>query len=66
MLAERLLLRPVEAAEALGISRSALYVLLSRGEIESVLIGNSRRVPLSALEDYVKGLRGPVLEGLTK
>jgi len=52
----RLLLTPVEAARALGISRSKLYELLGDGSIESVLIGASRRVPAEALEDYVASL----------
>ncbi len=54
---ERLLLRPEEAAEVLGIGRSKLYVLLAAGEIESVHIGTCRRIPLEALHGYVDRLR---------
>lgn len=54
---ERLLLRPEEAAEVLGIGRSKLYVLLAEGEIESVHIGTCRRIPLEALHGYVDRLR---------
>jgi excisionase family DNA binding protein len=53
----RLLYRPGEAAEALGVSRARLYELLARGEIASVKIGASRRVPAVDLEDYVMRLR---------
>lgn len=38
-----------EAANYLAISRASLYEILSRGEIASVKIGRSRRVPLRAL-----------------
>lgn len=50
----RLLLRVEEAAEALGVSRTTLYVLLRAGEIPVVRIGRSVRVPLTALERYVE------------
>jgi excisionase family DNA binding protein len=57
MTAPKLLLRPEEAAEVLGIGRSKLYELLAVGEVESVRIGKCRRVPLAALDDYVRRLR---------
>ncbi len=50
----RLLLRVEEAAEALAISRTALYVLLRAGEVPAVHIGRSVRIPLGALEAYVE------------
>jgi excisionase family DNA binding protein len=53
----RFLLTPDEAAQALGISRSLLYELLRSGRLESVRIGSCRRVPLSALSDFVDRLR---------
>ena len=56
-MSERLLLKPEEAAEVLGIGRSKLYELLAAGEIESVRIGSSRRVPMKGLHDYVERLR---------
>jgi excisionase family DNA binding protein len=54
---ERLLLRVREAAEALGISRSATYRLIESGELESVRIGHARRIPVDAVADYVGRLR---------
>lgn len=51
-----LLLRPEEAAEALGVSRSRLFELLAAGTIASVHIGRSRRIPRAALDDYVASL----------
>lgn len=54
---EQLLLRPEEAAHALGIGRSAVYDALRTGELESVRIGRSRRIPTEAVERYVERLR---------
>ena len=52
----RLLLTVPEAAEALAISRSKLYELLTAGLVRSVRIDGSRRVPVEALETYVTRL----------
>ena len=45
-----------EAAEALAISRSKLYELIAGGQVRSVRIDGSRRVPVEALETYVATL----------
>jgi excisionase family DNA binding protein len=50
------LLRVQEAAAWLGLSKRTMYELLSRGEIESVQIGRSRRIAFAALERYVERL----------
>jgi excisionase family DNA binding protein len=52
----RLLLTVPEAAEALAISRSKLYQLLSTGAVASIRIDGSRRVPVAALNDYITRL----------
>jgi excisionase family DNA binding protein len=52
----KLLLTVPEAAEALGISRSKLYQLLSAGFIRSIRIDGSRRVPVDALTAYINQL----------
>lgn len=52
-LVERLLYRPAEAAEALGVSRSKMYELMNRGDIPWVLVGHSRRVPVEALRQLI-------------
>lgn len=49
----RLTLRIEEAAESLGISRTALYPLLRSGAIPVVRFGRSVRIPLAELERYV-------------
>jgi len=52
----RVLLRPEEAAAALSISRSVVFQLMRSGELRSVKIGKSRRVPVDAVTEYVAGL----------
>ncbi len=52
---ERLLLTAKEAADALAIGRSK--VLVMSGELESMRIGGSRRVPVEALRNFVNELR---------
>ena len=51
---ERLLLRPGEAAEALGLGRATVYALLLSGELRSVRIGRARRISVAALRDFVE------------
>src|SRR6266545_6833602 len=50
----RLLLRVEEVAEALAVSRSAVYALIRSGEIPSVKIGRSTRVSLEALRRWIR------------
>jgi excisionase family DNA binding protein len=50
---DRLLLPVDEAARRLSIGRSLLYELLAAGEIHSIHVGRLRRVPLSALTEFV-------------
>lgn len=57
MTPDSLLLTPKEAARQLSLARSTMYQLLLTGQVESVLIGRSRRVLLSSLVDYVDRLR---------
>lgn len=60
---DRLLYRPDEAAEVLGIGRSRLYELLASGQMSSVHIGRSRRVPAEALTAYVRDLHEEATPG---
>ena len=46
--------RPVEAAEALRVSRSKTYELMNRGEIPWVRVGRVRRVPVEALQELIR------------
>ena len=48
-----ILVRPEEAARMLRISRTEMFRLLGSGEIRSILIGRRRRIPVTALDEYV-------------
>lgn len=48
-----LLYRPAEAAAAIGVSRSRMYELIASGEIPSVRIGGTLRVPVDGLRRWV-------------
>lgn len=50
---EQLLVRPEEGARAINVSRATFYAMLARGEIPSVTIGRSRRIPAEALRRWV-------------
>jgi excisionase family DNA binding protein len=51
---QKLLVRPSEAAELLGIGRSKVYQLLADGTLPSVRIGKSVRVPVEKLRGWVE------------
>lgn len=48
----RLLLRPEEVGQALGIGRTTVFELMRSGELRSVKIGVSRRIPADAVAEY--------------
>jgi excisionase family DNA binding protein len=50
---DRLLLKPAEAADLIGVGRSKIYALLATGELPSVRVGASVRVPATALRSWV-------------
>jgi excisionase family DNA binding protein len=50
----RILLRPGECAELLGISRSMVYLLVDRGDLPVVRLGKSVRVPIGGLNDVIE------------
>lgn len=57
LLETRLTLRPLEAAQVLGISRAALYRLLHEGEIHSHRVGGKRMIAVKELRRWVDALR---------
>jgi excisionase family DNA binding protein len=57
---DRLLLRPVEAAELLGLSRSSIYGLLAAGELPVVRLGHQVRVPVAELHRWVEEHAGRI------
>ena len=51
---DKILLKPSEAAQILGIGRSLLYELIARKEIPSVRLGRCIRVPSESLQHWLK------------
>jgi excisionase family DNA binding protein len=54
--AKTILLKVEDAAAELQISRTRMYDLIARGEVASVKIGGSRRVPYAELVAYTERL----------
>lgn len=52
----RVMLTVEQAAEALGVGRTTMFALIKSRAVASVLIGRSRRVPLTAIEAYTARL----------
>jgi excisionase family DNA binding protein len=49
----RLLLRPEEGADVIGVSRSQFYELLADGRIRSLKVGRLRRIPVAEIERFI-------------
>jgi excisionase family DNA binding protein len=49
-----LLLRVEEVAELLRLGRSTVYDLIMTEQIPSIKVGAARRVPLAALEQWIR------------
>jgi excisionase family DNA binding protein len=50
---QKLMLRPAEAAEAIGVSRSKLYEMIAAKEIPSIVVSGCTRVPVEALQAWI-------------
>ena len=51
---DRLLLRPTEAGEVLGVARSTIYELIASRDIPSIRVGKRGiRVPADALRKWI-------------
>jgi excisionase family DNA binding protein len=55
---EKLLYDTREAARLLSISRTKVYELMASGELASVRIGRSRRIPAEELRRFVTAEKG--------
>jgi excisionase family DNA binding protein len=53
---ETVLLKIPEVLERLAISQTKLYELMSSGELRSVKVGRSRRVPSDELDRFIADL----------
>lgn len=51
---EKILMRPTEVAQMLSIGKSTIYELLATGEIPSIRIGRSIRIPVKWLNEWVE------------
>lgn len=51
-----LLVSSEDAARALGIGRTKVYELMRSGELRSVKFGGLRRIPVTALAEFVARL----------
>jgi excisionase family DNA binding protein len=60
---EKILLKPIEAAQVLGIGRSLIYELIARREIPSVKLGRCLRVPTESLSQWLKAQESKRLAG---
>lgn len=50
----KLLLKPLEVAEALSLGRTTTFKLINEGAIRSVRIGRSLRVPVDEVERFAQ------------
>jgi len=64
---EALMYRADEVAAALRIGRSKAYAMMASGELPTVRLGRSVRVPRAALEEWIRAKAGadakPACEG---
>ncbi|TAK70476.1 MAG: DNA-binding protein [Actinomycetota bacterium] len=49
-----ILLTPEQAARVLGLGRTTVYALMRDGELRSVRLGRSRRIPYASLVEFVE------------
>ena len=51
---DRLMLRPAEAAQIVGVGRTTLYKLIKGREIPTCRLGKSIRIPVPALQEWAR------------
>lgn len=49
----KVLLTVEEVAKAMGLGRTYVYELVMRREIRSIKLGRKRRIPVTALDEFV-------------
>jgi excisionase family DNA binding protein len=55
---QRLLYTPDNAGAILDVGRTTIYALIQSGDLKSVKIGRSRRIPAASLQEYINKLAG--------
>ena len=53
---EQLMYRPAEAAQMLGMGRTAIFALIKSGRLRSVKLGGARFISAEALRAFVRDL----------
>ena len=53
LMPEPLLLKVEDAAYKLSLSRTKVYELMESGQLTSIKIGTARRIPRTALDEYI-------------
>jgi excisionase family DNA binding protein len=53
---QRLMYRPEEAADMLGIGRTRVFALIRSGQLRSVKLGGARLISADALRAFVRDL----------
>ncbi len=51
---EKLLLKPIEAAEITSVSKNTIYKLVATGQIKSIRLGRAIRIPKKSLEEWIE------------
>ena len=59
---EKLLLKPSEVTQILGIGRSLVYELIARKEIPSIRLGRCIRIPSESLQQWLREQESKALE----
>ncbi|WP_327093296.1 helix-turn-helix domain-containing protein [Nonomuraea sp. NBC_01738] len=53
---DKIFYRPKEAAEALGMSRTAVFRFIKSGELRSIKHDGYRLIPAGALDEFARAL----------
>jgi excisionase family DNA binding protein len=53
---DKLMYRPAEAAQALGMGRTAVFALIKSGRLRSIKLGGARFITAEALRAFVREL----------
>ena len=53
---EQLMYRPADAAQVLGMGRTAVFALIKSGRLQSVKLGGARFITADALRAFVREL----------
>jgi excisionase family DNA binding protein len=53
---EQLMYRPAEAAQVLGMGRTAIFALIKSGRLRSIKLGGARFISADALRTFVSDL----------